>query len=192
MRDALHNTHVAGINKYHGQEIGVGRWPAIITRARWDFAQELLAFRASATLGERAKRKAPRAYILRGVVVCGKCGTAMAGCSGTVYRCTRADRPDDKKCARTMAAEPLEKFVEDAAIRLLENLEIGPKRTRSAAIEAAEREIDEDERRKAELHDMWISKEIDSTQYRKDLRTINARIRETRKRQSSRSSHPTR
>jgi site-specific DNA recombinase len=181
VRRTLHGGHAAGINVHHGQEIGVGKWPAIITRAQWDFAQELLTFRSSAARTERAKRKAPRSYILRGLVVCGKCGTAMAGCSGTVYRCSRANRQDGAKCARTMQAEPLETFVEDAAIRLLENLAIGPKRTRTAAVELAEREIEEDERQLAELHDMWLSKEIDSAEYRKDRRTIQARIRDNQK-----------
>ena len=65
----------------------------------------------------------------------------MAGCSGTVYRCSRANRQDGQKCARTMQAEALEKFVEDAAIRLLTGLSVNPRRTQSAAVEAAEREI---------------------------------------------------
>jgi site-specific DNA recombinase len=80
-----------------------------------------------------------------------------------------------------MQAEPLEQFVEDAAIRLLENLAVGPKRTSTAAVESAEREIEEDERQLAELHEMWISKEIDTGEYRKDRRTIQARITQNQK-----------
>jgi site-specific DNA recombinase len=181
IRRQLQSKHVAGILVHRGQEIGIGKWPAIITRAQWDFAQEMLTFRSSAARGERAKRKAPRMYILRGLVVCGKCGTAMAGCSGTVYRCSRAYRQDGKKCARTMPAEPLERFVQAAAIGALGKAAVSPKRTRSAAVETAEREIEDDERQLAELHDMWMSKEIDTAQYRKDRRTIQARIRENQK-----------
>jgi hypothetical protein len=80
-----------------------------------------------------------------------------------------------------MQAEPLEKFVQDAAIRLLENLAVSPKRTRTAAVEAAERAIEDDERQLEELHDMWITKEIDTAGYRKDRRTIQARIRDNQK-----------
>lgn len=75
-----------------------------------------------------------------------------------------------------MQAEPLEKFVQDAAIRLLTDLAVNPRRTRTAAAQAAEREIAEDEQQLRDLHDMWISKEIDTAEYRKDRREIQARI----------------
>jgi site-specific DNA recombinase len=175
IRHQLRNTRVAGIAVHHGREIGVGKWPAIISRAQWDFVQELLTFRSAAAQKQRDTRNR-RTYILRGLVICGKCGTTMAGCSGTVYRCSRANRQDGMKCARTMHAESLEKFVEDAAIRFLENLSVSPKRRPTAATEAAEREIEEDEQQLKDLHEMWKAKEIPTDQYRKDRREIQARI----------------
>jgi hypothetical protein len=48
-------------------------------------------------------------------------------------------------------------------------------------VEAAERAIEDDERQLAELHDMWISKEIDTAEYRKDRRAIQARINDNQK-----------
>src|SRR5262249_20381150 len=48
-------------------------------------------------------------------------------------------------------------------------------------VEVAEREIAEDEQQLRDLHDMWISKEIDTAEYRKDRREIQARIRENEK-----------
>ena len=80
-----------------------------------------------------------------------------------------------------MQAEPLEEFVQAAAIRATENLAVSPRRTRTAAVDAAEREIDDDERQLTELHDMWMNKEIDTAQYRKDRRTIQARINHNRR-----------
>jgi DNA invertase Pin-like site-specific DNA recombinase len=177
VRQQLRNKHVAGICWHKGQEVAVGKWLPIIPRAQWDFAQELLTFRSVAARKKRATNRAPRAYILRGLVICGNCGTTMAGCSGTVYRCSRANRQDGQKCARTMQAEALEKFVQDAAIRLLAGLTVNPRRTRSAAVEAAEREIADDEQQIRDLHDMWRNKEITTEEYRKDRREIQARIR---------------
>src|SRR5260370_41211548 len=85
------------------------------------------------------------------------------------------------RCARTMQAEPLEKFVEDAAIRRLTGLAVNPRRSRTAAVEAAEREIAEDEKQIRDLHDMWRNKEITTDEYRKDRREIQARLRENEK-----------
>ena len=119
VRRQLRNKHAAGICWHNGREVAVGKWLPIISREQWDFAQELLTFRSAAAQKRRARNRAPRAYILRGLVICGNCGTTMAGCSGSVYRCSRANRQDGRKCARTMNAEALEKFAEDAAVRLL-------------------------------------------------------------------------
>lgn len=177
VRRQLRNKHVAGICWHNGQEVAIGKWLPIIPRAQWDFAQELLTFRSVAAQKKRARNRQPRAYILRGLVICGNCGTAMAGCSGNYYRCSRANRQDGLKCARTMQAGPLEKFVEDAAILLLEKLAVSPRRTRTAAVEAAEREIEEDEQQIRDLRDMWKNKEITTEEYRKDRREIQARIR---------------
>jgi DNA invertase Pin-like site-specific DNA recombinase len=58
VRRVLFNRHVAGISVHRGQEIGTGKWPAIITREQWDFTQELLAFRGTAFRSEQAKKKA--------------------------------------------------------------------------------------------------------------------------------------
>jgi site-specific DNA recombinase len=181
IRRQLRNNHVAGICWHNGKEVAVGKWLPIIPRAQWDFAQEMLAFRSTAAQKKRAKNKPPRVYILRGVVICGNCGTVMAGCSGKLYRCSRANRQDGMRCARTMLAEPLEKFVEDAAIRLLTGLAVSPRKTRTAAVEAAERAIAEDEQQIRDLHDMWRNKEISTEEYRKDRREIQARIRENEK-----------
>lgn len=180
IRRQLKTRHVAGINVHRGVEIGVGKWPAIISRAEWDFVQELLMFRSSAASAVRDARPR-RTYILRGLVVCGKCGTAMTGCSGISYRCSRALRQDSARCARSMRAEPLEKFVEDAAVALLTSLAVNPQRPRTAAVQNAEREIAEDEQQLRDLHDMWISKEISSAEYRQDRQVIQARIRENEK-----------
>ncbi|MGP0001872.1 MAG: recombinase family protein, partial [Acetobacteraceae bacterium] len=181
VRRQLQNKHVAGICWHNGQEVAIGKWPAIIDRTMWDFTQELLTFRSAAAQNERAGHRAPRAYILRGVAICGSCGTAMAGCSGKIYRCVRANRQDERKCARSMMAEPLEAFVEDAAVRLLTGLAVNPRRSRSVAVEAAEREMAQDEQQIRDLHDMWLNKEITTDEYRKDRREIQARIRKNEK-----------
>src|SRR5260370_30961768 len=80
-----------------------------------------------------------------------------------------------------MLAGPREKLVEDAAIKLLTGLAVNPRRSPSASVEAAEREITADEQQIRELHDMWRSKEISTDAYRKDRPEVHARIRATEK-----------
>jgi site-specific DNA recombinase len=179
VRRQLCNKHVAGICWHDGREVAAGKWPPLIARAEWDFAQELLAFRSPAAGSAGGRER--RVYLLRGLVTCGNCGTAMPGASHTVYRCTRAQRQDGHRCARTMKAEPLELFVEEAAVRLLTGLAVNPRRSPSASVDAAEREIASDQQQIRDLHGMWLSKEIDTAEYRRDRRVIQARIRENEK-----------
>jgi DNA primase large subunit len=80
-----------------------------------------------------------------------------------------------------MQAEPLERLVEASAVRVLEELAVKPGNAGRAKAESAEREIADDERQLEELHDMWISKEIDTAEYRRDRRVIQARINQNRK-----------
>lgn len=181
IRRQLTNRHVAGILVHRGEEIGVGKWPAIIDRQEWDFVQELLTFRSRAEQKEGAKKKAPRPYILRGVLMCGHCGISMSGSGGKDYRCSRAGRLGGEKCGRSMNADALEKFVEEAAVRLLSELSVNPRRARSMATEAAEREVSEDQQQLIDLHDMWLAKEITATEYRADKRVIERRIRDNEK-----------
>ena len=50
------------------------------------------------------------------------------GCSGKLYRCARAVRQDELRCSRSIQADALEKFVEEAAIRLLSELTVNGRR----------------------------------------------------------------
>jgi hypothetical protein len=57
-------------------------------------------------------------------------------------------------------------------------------------VEAAERAVEDDERQMKELHDMWISKEIDTAEYRKDRRVIQARINQNQRKTVARVKSP--
>ena len=87
-----------------------------------------------------------------------------------------------------MQAEPLEEFVGEAAIRLLENLAVSPKRTRTAMVEAAERAIQDDKRQLNELHDMWINNGTDKCRTRQPTDPI--RLTACRGTQSARRDEP--
>jgi len=178
VRLQLRSRYAVGIRVHHGQEIGKGIWPMIIDRGLWDLAQEMLSYRAAT---EKAKGDDSRFYVLRGIVVCGKCGTRMGGHSGR-YKCSREFRKDEKHCARSISAATLENFVEDAAIELLSKLTVDGRPSRSGEAEAAEAAIADDEAQLKELNQMWTEKTITTSEFRQMRQVITERIAENEKR----------
>jgi site-specific DNA recombinase len=173
IRALLAQEYLAGLRAHNGEEVGMGIWPPIIDRATWDLAQEMRQFRSSAR-----DARPHRFYLLRGVVVCGKCGTAMSGTTG-IYRCARDTRSDHLRCGRSIKADALEKFVADAAVRFLEKLAVArnsPSRLSQQA-KRAQQQIEDDERQLQELNQMWTHKEITTKEYRAMRAEITDRMK---------------
>ncbi|MDJ0342510.1 recombinase family protein [Streptomyces sp. PH10-H1] len=175
--DLLDNRHVAGIRVFRGEEIGNGEWPAIIDRGLWNEVREHRSYRASAWA---MRTKPARFYLLRGVITCKGCGTRMAGTASKqpAYTCTRHTRRDEAQCGRKIAAKKTEEFVKDAAIRLLENLDVnGQEANISTAMPSEDAEaIQADRAELAELKEMWDAQEIKTREYRQMRKVVEDRI----------------
>jgi site-specific DNA recombinase len=174
----LDSRHVAGIRVFRGVEIGPGIWPAVIDAAMFREVQERRAYRAAATSGKYVTR---RFYLCRGLVWCTKCGRRMSGKTNggqPVYVCDSYRATGGQtSCFRRVGAKTLESFVKDAAITLLENLDLsGPQ---AAALLSAEDHaaIEADRAEIAELRDMWESQEITTSEFRRMRKTVEDRIR---------------
>jgi DNA invertase Pin-like site-specific DNA recombinase len=178
VRELLSREYLAGIRAHNGEVVGTGVWPAIIDRATWDLAQEMKQFRSAEYQPPQGASRPRRFYLLRGVVTCGRCGTAMTGVKG-MYKCTRDTRTDHLRCGRRIMAEQLEKFVEDAAVRFLEKLAVGAGRPSRLSQEAkrAQEQIEDDERQLHELNQMWTHKEVTTREYRVMRAAIMERIK---------------
>ena len=178
IRDLLSHEYLAGIRVHRGEVVGMGQWPAIIDRATWDLAQEMKQFRSAAYTPQDDDSRPRRFYLLRGVIVCGRCGTSMSGGVG-MYKCTRDQRKDHLQCGRRIMAEPVERFVEDAAVRFLEKLAVGANRPSRLSEEAkrAQEQIEDDELQLQELNQMWTGKEITTKEYRVMRAEIMERIK---------------
>lgn len=173
----LDSRHIAGIRVFRGVEIGPGIWPAIIDAAMFREVQERRAYRSAI---DAELQKPRRYYLCRGLVWCAKCGRRMAGKTNggqPLYVCyTNKAEYGLETCARRIGAKSLEAFVKDAAITLLERLDvtIGPAAVLSdedqAAIEADRAEI-------AELRDMWDRQEIRTAEYRQMRKAVEERIK---------------
>ncbi|OKJ31463.1 recombinase family protein [Streptomyces sp. CB01580] len=178
VRALLDSRHVAGIRMHQGVEIGPGTWPAIIDAGVWEEARARREYRSAAQM-EALSKPPQRYYLLRGLVMCGRCGTMMSGSAkgtGPAYICNRRGRNDEKKCVRSIRAESLEEFVVDAAVALLGELRVDGKLASSNLAEDTAKELEGDQRQLAELNQMWTAKEISTAEYRKMRKEITDRI----------------
>jgi hypothetical protein len=174
VRAVLASRHVTGIRVFRGQEVGEGNWPAIIDRGTWAEVQERRSYRSSAH-----DRRGWRFYLLRGLVVCKKCGWRMAGSTSkdASYMCSRHDYLGPQRCTRKIGAARLEAFVADAAVELLTHLDVSGAPSAATALSADdETAISTDEAELAELKDMWTSREISTREYRQMRKTVEDRI----------------
>jgi site-specific DNA recombinase len=174
VRSVLDSRHVTGIRVFRGQDAGEGDWSAIIDRGTWSEVQERRVYRASAH-----DRRGWRFYLLRGLVVCKKCGWRMAGSTSkdACYLCAKHTYLGAQRCHRRIGAARLEAFVTDAAVDLLSHLDVTGTPSAATALSAAdEAAISDDEQELAELKDMWDQREISTREYRQMRKTVEDRI----------------
>ncbi|WP_329019175.1 recombinase family protein [Streptomyces sp. NBC_00690] len=177
IRELLDNRHVAGIRVFRGEEIGDGEWPAIIDKGMWREVRERRTYRAAAA---RKVEWPARFYLLRGLVTCTNCGKLMggSGASGAKYICNHTHRLDVPRCSRAVSAPILEQFVTEAAINLLERLDLTEAPMPSVLSEEDQAAIEADRQELDDLKDMWESQELRTREYRDMRKTVEARIAE--------------
>ncbi len=93
------------------------------------------------------------------------------------YICSNHITPDRaQRCYRTAGAVFLEAFVKDAAINLLERLDVTGRETASVLSDADAAAIRADRAELAELKAMWDNQEIKTAEYRQMRKTVEDRI----------------
>lgn len=94
------------------------------------------------------------------------------------YVCTNF-RPADggEKCYRRVGADTLERFVKDAAISLLERLNVTGAESATVLSDEDNAAIDADQVELAELKAMWDAREINTSEYRQMRKTVEDRIK---------------
>ncbi|MFJ6212067.1 recombinase family protein [Streptomyces sp. NPDC092296] len=182
VRALLDSRHVAAIRMHRGEELGPGNWPAIIDAGTWAETRARREFRSQV---HQTNLELRRFYLLRGLVMCGRCGTLMSGTkigNSPAYLCTRRTRNDDKKCVRRIAAIKLEDFVRDAAIDLLGKLTVSGQVATTSLTDSAAEAVEADQQQLEELNEMWTAKEISTAEYRKMRKEIQGRIAKAQRR----------
>lgn len=158
----------------------LGNWPPCVSVAEWEQARVLRLSRAAA---EEAARPPGRWYALTGLAVCARCDRHMVGSMiGTYpfYACTSNALLQPDRCTRHIAAEALERFVADEAVRILARLDPGNLVTAPVIVPGVSRRAryGADLRRLAELTEVRYPGRIDGAEHADLVKRIRAAQRD--------------
>lgn len=102
VRNLLHSARIAGLRSHNGEVVGPAMWDGIITPAE---REQILAVVATK---KATGRRAPRRYLLSGMLRCGKCGGKLfSSARGTERRYVCLSGPDHRGCGGVTVTAPL-------------------------------------------------------------------------------------
>ena len=121
LRRMLSSARISGQREHHGEIVADAKWPAIITREQTSRIRGLLSDPS------RKATRAPRRYLLKGLLRCDACGARLVsrprGDGSRRYICARG--PQYVGCGKTyVLAEPIEEFVTEAVLWRLDTPEL--------------------------------------------------------------------
>jgi site-specific DNA recombinase len=182
IRQVLAGPRIAGLRTHHGEVITEGIWEPIIS-------METHA-RLLAEMDRRkvSGRRAPRRYLLSGMLRCGKC-------DGRLYSSARTDgrrryvcssSPDHRGCGRlTVVAAPVEDLITDAVLYRLDTPELADALAgRTAADDrtaALADDLAQDTAQLQELAGLYATKAISAQEWMSARNPIEARIEQTQR-----------
>ena len=176
LKTLLANPRLAGIRAMNGEVIGPAVWKPILSE---DTHRRILARMESNRV---SGRRAPRAYLLTGLLRCGKC-------ANTLFSSRRVDSrryvclsgPDHGGCGRlTVVAGPLEELVTEMVLFRLDSPAVADALTGKGSADAEtarlSAEVAEDRETLDYLAEQFGTRQIDRRQWEKARRPIEARI----------------
>lgn len=179
VRLMLTNPRLVGMRTHRGEVIGKGVWEPILTESEQQQVISRLEQR------RQANRRAPRAYLLSGLLRCGKCGNKL-------YSSRRVDSrryvclsgPDHGGCGRlTVVAHPLEQFVADMVLHTLDTPDLADALSgadRSPQADALRDQLQSDQQQLEELAGLYADKRMTAREWMLARDPIQARIDATR------------
>lgn len=185
LRNLLSSGRIAGLREHRGQVVGLAVWPAIITP---DDRQRVVARMAASQM---AARRAPRRYLLSGLLRCARCsGTLFASPRVNTRRYVCLSGPDDGGCGKmSVTAEPLERLVSDAVLYRLDTPALADALAGRAAAAAQAAELADnlaaDRSQLAELAGLYGRTAITATEWLIARRAIADRVHDAERRLSA-------
>ena len=183
MRRIVSSARIAGLREHRGQIIGAAVWDPIITVAE---REQVLAALASRSW---TRTRAPRTYVLSGLLRCGRCGARLFSQArhhggSTCRRYVCASGPDHGGCGRiTVVAEPVEELLVDAVLARLDSPALADALAGKARGDATATALSEalaaDQHRLEELAGLYAQGAITAREWITARDPIQARITDT-------------
>jgi DNA invertase Pin-like site-specific DNA recombinase len=179
LQTMLTSARIAGLRSHRGEVVATAVWPAIITPAQHDQLIARFSRRTS------TNRRAPRRYLLSGLLRCGKCGNKLfSSARQNTRRYVCSSSPDHGGCGRlTIVAGPVEEWLAEAVLMRLDSPAMADALAGRAAADDRQAalmvELDGDQAQMRELAEMWAAKTISSAEWKSAREPIEARIHAT-------------
>jgi site-specific DNA recombinase len=172
LKRMLTSARISGRREHHGVITGPAVWPGIITAAQSD--------RLRAVLSVTQARRAPRRYLLTGLLVCGRCGTKLsARPRGDQTRCYVCPGAPLRGCGKIrVLSDPLEQLIVDTVIEVLDTPKLADamRATKSDAVGELQALRDQED----ELARMWARREINRASWQSATDEIGKQLDEVR------------
>ena len=173
----LKSARIAGLREHKGVVVAEAVWDPIITKNQ---RERILAQFAAK---RRTNTRAPRRYVLSGLLRCGKCGNKLfSAIRVDTRRYVCSSGPDHGGCGGiTVVAPPLEEFFSAAVLLRLDTPgmadALAGRRAADEQQSALAAELEADEEQMKVLSQMWAAKEISVGEWKAAREPIEARIR---------------
>ncbi|WP_104126417.1 recombinase family protein [Cryobacterium sp. Y57] len=176
LRQTLTNPRIAGLRAHNGEVVATAVWPAIITPATHE--QLVAMFARKKVTG----RRAPRRYLLSGLLRCGKCGNKLfSAARQDTRRYVCMSGPDHGGCGKlTIVAAPVEEWLAEAVLLRVDS----PAMTDALAGRVASDErhaallasLEADRAQAKELAELWSAKVISTEEWKAAREPLQTRI----------------
>jgi DNA invertase Pin-like site-specific DNA recombinase len=184
LQRVLMSARIGGVREHHGTVAGTAEWASIIS------AEDSARLRAILSDPARRTSRAPRRYLLAGLLRCGHCGARLMSRprKGSSARYLCASGPGFAGCGKTYIVAPdLEAWITEAVLIRLDSPDLAKKLAkgdRSNEAGALADELAQDTAQLDEVASAYGSKAITLSEWLAARKPIEARIEHERKRLS--------
>ncbi len=180
VRHILTSPRICGLRELRGRIVGPAAWEPIISPKDGERLRRRLLDPA------RKTTRAPRRYLLTGLLTCGRCGEPLSATPKDGKRRYGCRRLPDRGCGRLqIMADPLEQFIADAVLYRLDTPDVHAALAASPEADDRARDladaIETDARRLTDLAEMWADGQLTRAEWVAARTRIEPRLKTNRR-----------